>query len=46
MRLTGDCSASTNLTEKEVDERVSLLFQCEDLWDLRVNSHGQPSGRV
>lgn len=44
-RLTGDCSASTNLSEKDVDEHVSSLLECEDpdiVLDLRVNNHGQP----
>lgn len=43
--LTGDCPASTNLTEAEVDERVSYILDYEDpdlIWDLRVNSQGKP----
>lgn len=44
-RLTGDCSASSNLTEKEIDVRLSQLVKDEDpdlIWDLRVNNKGCP----
>ena len=44
-RLTGDCSASSNLTEDEVDERIAQLIDSEDpdlVWDLRSNNEGRP----
>ena len=44
-RLTGDCSASSTLSEKEVDERISQVLDDEDpdlIWDLRVTNRGRP----
>ena len=44
-RLTGDCSASSNLTEDEVDQRMAQLVDNEDtdlVWDLRSNNEGRP----
>lgn len=44
--LTGDNSAATNLTEKEVDERVRHAFDQQDpdiIQDLREHNKGQPS---
>lgn len=44
-RLTGDCSASSNVTEREVDERITQLLEDEDpdlIWDLRVDNEGRP----
>lgn len=44
-RLTGDCSASSNLPENEVDNRLNQLIEDEDpdlIWDLRVNNDGRP----
>jgi hypothetical protein len=48
-RLTGDCSASANITEREVDERVTQLLEDEDpdlIWDLRINNEGRPEKYV
>ena len=44
-RLTGDCSASSNVAEKEVDMRLNQLIEDEDpdlIWDLRLNNDGRP----
>lgn len=44
-RLTGDCSASSNLTEEEVDQRIAQLVDSEDpdlVQDLRSNNEGRP----
>ena len=44
-RLTVNCSASSNLVEKEVDMRLSQLVEDEDpelIWDLRVGNDGRP----
>lgn len=41
--LTGDCSASSNLHEEEIDERVRLVLEMEDpdvLLDLRALNTG------
>jgi len=43
--LTGDCSASSNLTERDVDQQIAQLLEDEDpdlIWDLRVNNMGCP----
>ena len=44
-RLTGDYSGSTNLAEKEVDQRIAQFIEHEDpnlVWDLRINNKGRP----
>ena len=44
-RLTGDCSASSNLREEEVNQRIAQLVDNEDpdlVWDLRCNNEGRP----
>ena len=44
-RLSGDCSASIPLSEKEVDERISQLLDDEDpdlVLDLCVTNKGMP----
>lgn len=43
--LTGDCSASSNLTEDEIDRRIAQLVDSEDpdlVLDLRSNNQGRP----
>ena len=44
--MTGDASSASNLTEKEVDERVRLYLDMEDpdiIPDLRSHQSKQPS---
>ena len=44
--LTSDCSASANLAESEVDERVTALFELEEpslVYDLRDHFSGRQS---
>ena len=44
--LVGDCSASVNLSESEIDERVAALFELEELslvYDLRDHFSGRQS---
>ena len=44
--LVGDCSASANLSESEIDERVATLFELEEpslVYDLREHSSGRQS---
>ena len=44
-RLTGDCSASSKVTERDVDQLIAQLLEDEDpdlIWDLRVNNEGRP----
>lgn len=44
-RLTADQSATTNLSQSEVDERIRDLLDGEDpdlVWDLRVQNNGRP----
>ena len=44
-KLTGDQSASANLSESEIDERVKEMLDTEyaDLiWDLRIQNDGRP----
>jgi len=45
--LTGDQSAAPTLSEEEVDQRLSALFELEEpelVYDLRANNSGRPSG--
>ena len=44
--LAGDCSASVNLSESEIDERVAALFELEEpslVYDLRDHFSGRQS---
>ena len=44
--LVGDCSASANLSESEIDERVAALFELEEpslVYDLRDHFSGRQS---
>lgn len=44
-RFTGDSSASSNIQQEQVDERVRLALDCEDediVWDLREKNEGRP----
>ena len=44
-QLTGDCSAHSNVTERDVDRWIAQLLEDEDpdlIWDLCINSEGHP----
>ena len=46
--LTGDCATSPSISEKEVDERLSALFELEEpdlIYDLRDANPGNQSNR-
>ena len=46
--LTGDQSASSSLSEQEVDQQLCALFEFEEpdlIYDLRSENSGRPSHR-
>ena len=48
-QLTGDCSASANLIESEVDARIKQIVDCEDpdlIYDLRANNKSEEKYQI
>lgn len=48
-QLTGDCSASANFVESEIDDQIKLMIDCEDpdlIRDLRANNKSEEKYQV